>query len=211
MKTRRNDWLVLLLLALWTLVAPMQMRAQVVRGEKISFGGPAVITNIDSVASSGTNSSSTNAPEFMVSDGEKYRMVSFAQLSSFTFTAPPAPEPSADPATPPLRAAKLPDVIRALNDKSVAVTGFMLPTHTDDGRATDFLLLRNQSACCYGVLPKINEWVVVRTSGKGVKAVMDVPVTVLGTLHVGELVENGQLSGIYELDCDRLSASDTKP
>ena len=31
---------------------------------------------------------------------------------------------------------------------------FMLPTKVDDGKATEFLLLKNQSLCCYGMTPE---------------------------------------------------------
>jgi len=40
----------------------------------------------------------------------------------------------------------------------VAVTGFMLPTKMDKGLVTEFLLVKESMMCCYGVMPKINEW-----------------------------------------------------
>jgi hypothetical protein len=97
---------------------------------------------------------------------------------------------------------QIPEKINALNQKSVAITGFLLPINVRHGLATEFLLLRNQSACCYGLTPKINEWIIVQTTGDGVKPTMDVPITAEGTLHVGEQREEGHLLGIYELDCD---------
>ena len=75
----------------------------------------------------------------------------------------------------------------------------------EDGKITELLILRDQSMCCYGAVPKINEWVSVRMpEGKGVKPVMDVPITIFGTLKVGEVLENGYLVGIYEMDGHRL-------
>jgi len=53
-------------------------------------------------------------------------------------------------------------------------------------------------------MPRVNEWIIVRMVGRGVKPVMDVPVTALGIFHVGEMRENGQLAGIYRLDCNQL-------
>jgi len=170
-----------------------------------------VITNVDMISSAptlvGSNavSSSTNlssppassSSQFISSDGDKYRVISFAQLASFIFA--PAAEGDSISLTE-----QVPTAVRSLNEKSVALTGFMLPVQTENNLTTDFLLLRNQSACCYGVMPKINEWVIVRTTGKGVKATMDTPITVLGTFHVGAVSENGSLSGIYKLDCDRI-------
>ena len=100
--------------------------------------------------------------------------------------------------------AQIPDQIKALNDKEVSVRGYMLPMTFQRGLTTDFLILRNQSMCCYGIPPKITEWVNVRTSGKGIKPIMDEPITVCGTFHVGEVRENGALVGIYSLNCDRV-------
>jgi len=100
--------------------------------------------------------------------------------------------------------AQIPDRIKALNDKEVAVKGYMLPMNYHAGLATEFLILRNQSMCCYGVLPKITEWVNVRMIGKGVKPIMDEPVTVCGTFHVGDVRERGSLVGIYSLEAEKL-------
>jgi len=33
---------------------------------------------------------------------------------------------------------------------------------------------------------------------------MDIPLTVYGTLHVGEILKNGQLSSIYQLDGEKM-------
>jgi hypothetical protein len=166
------------------------------------------ITNVDAIVqvptlngsntvAGSTNLSQSSSLQFMESDGEKYRITSFAQLASFIFAANADTDSIA-------MTEQVPAPVRALNEKSVALTGFMLPVQTENNLTTDFLLLRNQSACCYGVMPKINEWVIVRTTGKGVKAIMDTPITVLGTFHVEAVSENGTLSGIYKLDCDKI-------
>jgi hypothetical protein len=91
-----------------------------------------------------------------------------------------------------------------LDGKKVVIQGFLLPVKMDDGLAVEFLLMRNQSMCCYGVPPKINEWISVKMTGKGVKAVMDQPIAVVGTLHVGPALENGLLTGIYDLDGEKI-------
>ena len=99
---------------------------------------------------------------------------------------------------------QIPEGVKALSDKEVALKGFMLPMKFEHGLTTEFLILRNQSMCCYGIAPRITEWVNVRTAGKGFKPIMDQPVTVCGTFHVGEVRENGDLVGVYSLNCDRL-------
>jgi hypothetical protein len=99
---------------------------------------------------------------------------------------------------------QIPPAIKDLNEQQVAVRGFMLPLSLYHGQATEFLLLRNQGMCCYGKVPKMNEWVTVRMPGAGVKPVMDKLVKVTGTFHVGETRENGLLTAIYRLDADKM-------
>ena len=132
--------------------------------------------------------------------------VGFDQLAGFPFEVTDqmvnAPTNAAEASLKTL--AQIPDGIKALNEKEVSVRGFMLPLNFRGGLATDFLILRNQSLCCYGIRPKITEWINVRMIGKGVKPIMDEPVTVCGTLHVGDVRERGSLVGIYRLDAEKL-------
>jgi hypothetical protein len=102
---------------------------------------------------------------------------------------------------------QIPASVKALDEKEVSITGFMLPTKVDDGKATEFLLLKNQSMCCYGLTPNLNEYVSVRLNGQGVKPVMDRLITVSGKLHVGEMRQSRLLVGLYQLDGDKVDAS----
>jgi hypothetical protein len=55
---------------------------------------------------------------------------------------------------------------------------------------TEFILLRNQGLCCFGTVPRMNEWVhVVMAEGTHAPYAMDLPITVFGTLSVGEVYE----------------------
>ena len=87
--------------------------------------------------------------------------------------------------------------------QKVTVTGFMLPVKMHEGLVTEFLLVKDPMMCCYGVMPKVNEWVVVKMNGKGVAPLMDVPITFEGTLKVGQIYEGGYLTGLYLLQGDR--------
>jgi hypothetical protein len=104
-------------------------------------------------------------------------------------------------------AGQIPRVIRELDGREVGVRGFMLPIKIDGGLVREFLLMRDQSMCCFGVIPKINEWVTVTMSGRGVRAMMDQPVTVFGTLRVGEVYEHGVLGGIYRMEAQELAGA----
>ncbi|AOS43816.1 hypothetical protein Verru16b_00874 [Lacunisphaera limnophila] len=123
--------------------------------------------------------------------------VGFERLASYEFTAPPD-ESKAKEAD-----AQIPAAVRELDAKKVAVTGFMLPVKMEEGLVTEFLLVKDPMMCCYGVMPKVNEWVVVKMNGKGVAPLMDVPITFEGTLAVGQLYEGGYLTGLYLLKGDR--------
>ena len=95
---------------------------------------------------------------------------------------------------------QIPETILGLNGKPIALKGFMLPLKVVGGLVTEMLIMKDQSMCCFGVTPQIHEWVSVTMVDQGVKPIMDQPVTLFGTLKVGEMRENGYLVGIYALD-----------
>jgi hypothetical protein len=121
----------------------------------------------------------------------------FDKLASFEFTPPE------DPAKAEAAEAQIPESVRKFDAKKVTVTGFMLPVKMDKGLVTEFLLMKDQAGCCYGVMPKVTEWVVVKMAGKGVPPLMDVPITFEGTLSVGQIYESGYLTGLYLLKGER--------
>jgi hypothetical protein len=51
----------------------------------------------------------------------------------------------------------------------------------------------------------MNEWVVVKMK-KGVQPLMDLPVSFYGELKVGAMFENGYMTGLYELEAERMGA-----
>jgi len=139
------------------------------------------------------------------SDVAAYEKVGFDLLASYTFVQPEV-DPNKPNEPPPPGASQIPDKVKALDQQKVAVTGFMLPVKMDGGLVKEFLLVKDPMMCCYGVMPKLNEWVVVKMVGPGVKPLMDIPITFEGKLRVGEMYENGYLTGLYLLEGDRQSA-----
>ena len=136
-----------------------------------------------------------------------YERVGFDRLASFTFT-PPEADPAKPDTPPPSGANQIPAKIKALDHQKVAVTGFMLPIKMDGSLVKEFLLVKDPMLCCYGVMPKVNEWIVVKMVGTGVKPLMDIPTTFEGKLRVGEMYDNGYLTGLYLLEGER--QADTK-
>jgi len=137
-----------------------------------------------------------------------YQNVTFNLLAGFDFslTQEMADGTAGAAETAAKTRAQIPANVQSLDGRDVAIQGFLLPVRMNNGLTVEFLLMRNQSMCCYGVPPKINEWITVCTAGGGVKPVMDQPVTVAGTLHVGPIEENGSLAGIYRLDARKVIA-----
>ena len=132
-----------------------------------------------------------------------YLKLGFEQLASYTFNPPPF-DPAADPkAVPPTGEEQIPPAVKAWNGKKAVITGYMVPVKMEKGLVTEFLLMRNTMACCFGTVPNLNEWVVVRMK-KGVAPLMDVPVAFFGQLKVGAMFENGYMTGLYELDAEKM-------
>jgi len=127
-----------------------------------------------------------------------YAKVHFSQLAGFKYRLPAQPVPVGE--RPPDALAQVPEVIRQLDGRKVALSGFMLPLKLEHGFATEFFLLSNSSLCCYGITPEMNEWIHVRMRDEGLPAVQDVPVFLAGKLRVQARWEGGYLTGIYEME-----------
>jgi hypothetical protein len=132
-----------------------------------------------------------------------YLKLGFDQLASYTFN-PPAFDPAANPnVKPPTGEEQIPATVKSWSGKKVVITGYMVPVKMEKGLVTEFLLMRNTMACCFGSVPNMNEWVIVKME-KGVQPLMDVPVAFYGELKVGAMFENGYMTGLYELKGEKM-------
>jgi hypothetical protein len=125
--------------------------------------------------------------------------IGWDRLAGFDFAAP-AYEPGQDDTD--IRAQsvrQIPADIAKLDGQKVVVTGFMLPVRLKEGLVTEFLLVSDPMVCCYGAVPKVNEWITVRLA-TGIEPLMDVPLAFAGLLRVGPVLDNGYLTTIYEMD-----------
>ena len=145
------------------------------------------------------------APKAAETDGE-FAVVGFDKLSTFKYEVPDDVVTNAPAAVLKDPDQQIPAAVKAYNGKRVSLKGFMLPLKVEGGLVTELLIMRDQSMCCYGAVPKINEWVSVKMTSKGVKPVMDQAVTLSGTLKVGAIRENGYLVGIYQMDGEKMNA-----
>lgn len=131
-------------------------------------------------------------------------VVGFDKLGAFQYALPDGPVDTNKVETT-KASAQIPETVKSLNNQFVSLKGFMMPLKVEKGLVTELLIMRDQSMCCYGAVPRINEWVSVKMVGNGVKPVMDQAVTMFGKLKVGEMYENGYLVGIYSLDGERMA------
>ncbi|MSU36675.1 MAG: DUF3299 domain-containing protein [Pedosphaera sp.] len=138
--------------------------------------------------------------------GAEFTVIGFDKLSAFKYEVPDETKPNPDTDK---GDSQIPQSVKDFHGKRVALKGFMLPLKVEGGLVTELLIMRDQSMCCFGAVPKINEWVSVKMTGKGVKPVMDQAVTLVGKLKVGGIKENGYLVGIYAMDGERLDAPGT--
>ncbi len=105
----------------------------------------------------------------------------------------------------PVRPDPTPERLKKMTGKKYAIRGFMIPFKLDGEDVTEFLLVRNQSACCFGVEPRMNEWLHVRMAkGKKAPYAVDIPITVYGKFEAAELIEKGFVMSLYRIEASEV-------
>ena len=133
----------------------------------------------------------------------KYQTITIDRLSKYDYYTP-LPGEKPDPEL--LAKNKIPDEIRNLSGKQVAIAGYMLPIDVDDkGNVSDFAMNGNYDMCYYGAPTSINQWVVVKMSPDQKTRYTHTPVTVYGTLEVGEEIKDGEVVSLYRMQADSVS------
>jgi hypothetical protein len=125
----------------------------------------------------------------------------FYWLSSYEFIRPTPDTPPGPGGKPATGEEQIPTAIWKWSGARSILTGFMVPTNFKDGKTTEFLLMANLMLCCYGTVPKVNDWVLVRIPG-GTEVVQDRLLSFTGAFHVGAQIDDGILTAVYELDAD---------
>lgn len=129
----------------------------------------------------------------------EYHPIGFDQLAGFKFANPTIdPERPVEPQVAALTE-RIPWSVRKFDGAKVVMSGYMLPVVVEGGLVREFLLMKDQQGCCYGMMPAMNEWVVVKIPS-GVNPAMDETIFIYGTIKVGPQVNDGYLAGIYQID-----------
>lgn len=101
--------------------------------------------------------------------------------------------------------AAIPAAIQALDGRKAFCEGFMIPTEMKGDKVAEFVLVKSRLSCCFGVIPKANEWVLVRPpAGREAVYAKDVPLKVSGVLRVAPIREAGQVVGLYRIEPERV-------
>jgi hypothetical protein len=180
----------------WLTQHNRRIESVVVReGAPIDPGKSAVLKTTPAASAPAVAAAPVESP---TGDGD-FLPVTFGTLSSYYYEIPSIDDPAAKTAPKD----QIPQPIKNLNGKKVALTGFMVPTDLKNGKTTRFLLVKDQSLCCFGRMPRMNELVSVRMNdGKAARVILDQPVTVFGKIDVGELIDKGEVESIYRLNSE---------
>lgn len=132
---------------------------------------------------------------------EGYLKLDFYYLSFFPFQEPDVDHTAKAQSTLPTGEEQIPPTVRSWSGKKVILTGFVVPTKMENGKATELMLMANLMLCCYGSIPKMNDWVIVKIPG-GTPVIQDRPIVFRGTFKVGARYVDSYLTGIYELEAE---------
>jgi hypothetical protein len=186
------------LAGLWLLIAIGQANAQSVAANK------AVAVRGDVIDAAPAPVAAPPASNIVIQAKGGIVNADFETLASYTFNVPDMTatnHPSVSQAEK-----QIPAAIKNLDGKTVRIRGFMMPVKELQGKTTEFLITRSQPSCCFSGATEITEFVTVKVPGKGFDTLMDDPITIQGTLHVGAITDSGFIVGLYLLDGEKLIA-----
>lgn len=82
--------------------------------------------------------------------------------------------------------AMFPERIRELDGARATIGGWMIPGRIEQRKVLDFMLVRDNQACCFGAMPTFDEWIQVDMEpGTSAEYLRYMRVEVTGVLTVG--------------------------
>ena len=190
--------------------APLNPPKQEVQGAPLGSGpsaptGPgAPLRNVPKAAFDALTKlegTSDDPLDFEKTKDGKYLKATFRGIGGFDYLEPDPKELREAKDAKTVLDGKIPAAVKALDGKAAVLVGFMVPIDVNKaGDVTAFALTQNQSFCCYGIPPAINQLVMVNMEdGKSAPYAYDTPVAVYGALHVGEDIEDGYILSVYRM------------
>jgi len=102
---------------------------------------------------------------------------------------------------------RFPEQVASLDGERVEIVGYMIPEEWQRREVTEFMLVRDLLACCFGGAPQPDEWIhVSMKEGSGSPYFPFVAVSVTGTLRI-EGIDDG--AG-YAAGCFRIEGTATE-
>jgi hypothetical protein len=168
----------------------------------IAAGGLALAA-LPSAVALGQPVDPSGAAQIHLDPGEERRFqpLSWRLLTSFAYDIPGLFEEASKEEIARRSEAIVPQQIRALDGKDVALRGYVIPLDTQGTRITSFVLAAtNQITCCFGDSLAMNEWVIVDVpEGQEFESEPFEMATVLGRFDVGEDVQDGFVMSLYRM------------
>lgn len=145
-----------------------------------------------------TKSSAPAADEYAAllppAEAAKYPWIDFELLSDFDYPDPGERSPGEEPP-------ELPEEVRELDGKLVAIEGFMNPLAFDARGVSEFTLVSDPTFCCFGTTPRIHHFVhVTLPEGERCDFHSMVPIAVFGRMSIGEVEEDGFVLSLYRCE-----------
>ena len=139
----------------------------------------------------------TKPPRFV--DG--YLEVSFELLTSYEYewstTSGQASQSAAE---------RIPFEVRALDQAKVFVHGYMQPIDFDKNGVKSFLLTNIPGGCCFGMIPRLNEWIdVTMPEGEHAEYTYFDKIEIRGKLLVGEAKSGEVVTALYRMTPDAVA------
>ncbi|MCP3917997.1 MAG: DUF3299 domain-containing protein [bacterium] len=99
---------------------------------------------------------------------------------------------------------EFPDEIKTLDSKQISITGYMIPVLWDETKVTEFMLVGDLLACCFGGAPEPDEWLnCVCVDGYKAEYYPFVPVVVTGKFKIDGIEDDaGYAAGAYHMAVD---------
>ena len=107
--------------------------------------------------------------------------------------------PEEDPEVP-LKPFEFPEKVQALDGTEIELLGYMIPTDYVERKVREFMLVRDTGACCFGGIPRPDEWALVTAEGEeGFEYHPYLPIVVKGTFTILAPGEDPDFPVVYTL------------
>ncbi len=106
---------------------------------------------------------------------------------------------------------QIPAQILTYHNQYIEVEGYMIPIDFHDGKVLSFVLVSSPMACCFGMIPRINEWIHILVEKPGVSSLLvDMPLRIRGTLDIGADIQDQAVMSLYRMKAQSVIPSGEK-